>query len=225
MRGKLIVIEGTDACGKETQSKLLEQYLKNKGIPVLRLSFPNYGTKQAGPVEMYLDGSLGDMSSMHPYAISVLYAVDRFCTIRDMKIQEALDAGTWVICDRYVESNMIYHSSRFLTADSILNFNNDLIELEYHQFKIPTPNYIFYLNLDPDVSDELMKSRGNDSDIHEQNKDFLRKVNKNGLFLANTYGWTIIDCTNHEEKSIQSIAEIASQLLNYIEKTYFNKGE
>ena len=42
MRGKLIVIEGTDCSGKETQTKLAMEKLKNEGIDVVRLSFPNY---------------------------------------------------------------------------------------------------------------------------------------------------------------------------------------
>lgn len=221
MKGKLILIEGTDACGKETQSKLLEQYLKNKGINVIRLSFPNYGTKQAGPVEMYLDGDLGDMTSMDPYAISILYAVDRFCTMKTLRIQEALDSGVWIICDRYVESNMIYHSSRFLTTEKAMKFNNELIELEYRKFKIPIPDDVIYLSLEPEVCDELMKSRGNERDIHEQNKDFLRKVNLNGKSLAEIYKWTVVDCTNHEEKTIKSINDISSTIIKLIEDTYF----
>ena len=44
MRGKLIVIEGTDCSGKETQAKLLTQKLKKRNIKVEHLSFPNYDT-------------------------------------------------------------------------------------------------------------------------------------------------------------------------------------
>ena len=44
MRGKLIVIEGTDCSGKETQAKLLVNKLKELNIPAQKLSFPNYNT-------------------------------------------------------------------------------------------------------------------------------------------------------------------------------------
>ena len=42
MRGKLIVIEGTDCSGKETQAKLLIEHLKERGMKVEVFSFPNY---------------------------------------------------------------------------------------------------------------------------------------------------------------------------------------
>ena len=44
MRGKLIVIEGTDCSGKETQSKLLVERLEKEGKKVVRVSFPMYDT-------------------------------------------------------------------------------------------------------------------------------------------------------------------------------------
>ena len=54
--GKIIVIEGTDASGKETQTKkLLERFLAEKK-EVRSLSFPNYQSPACEPVKMYLAG-------------------------------------------------------------------------------------------------------------------------------------------------------------------------
>lgn len=44
MKGKLIVIEGTDCSGKETQTRALVENLNNIGIKSIRLSFPMYDT-------------------------------------------------------------------------------------------------------------------------------------------------------------------------------------
>ena len=44
MKGKIIVIEGTDCSGKETQSLLLEEALKRKNINSFKMSFPNYNS-------------------------------------------------------------------------------------------------------------------------------------------------------------------------------------
>ncbi|MBQ8234327.1 MAG: thymidylate kinase, partial [Bacilli bacterium] len=44
MRGKLIVIEGTDCSGKETQTNLLIEKLKNDGYNTYKFSFPMYDT-------------------------------------------------------------------------------------------------------------------------------------------------------------------------------------
>ena len=42
MQGKIILIEGTDCSGKETQANLLLEYLNNKGIKTIKVGFPNY---------------------------------------------------------------------------------------------------------------------------------------------------------------------------------------
>ena len=42
MAGKIIVIEGTDCSGKETQSRLLEKRLNDEGIKCIRFGFPMY---------------------------------------------------------------------------------------------------------------------------------------------------------------------------------------
>ena len=44
MAGKIIVIEGTDCSGKETQSKLLEERLNEKGMKCVKFNFPMYNT-------------------------------------------------------------------------------------------------------------------------------------------------------------------------------------
>ena len=44
MKGKLIVIEGTDCSGKETQSNLLIEKLKKENIRIEKFSFPNYNS-------------------------------------------------------------------------------------------------------------------------------------------------------------------------------------
>ena len=118
MRGRLIVIEGSDGCGKETQSKLLETALKEKGIDTIRISFPFYSSESSGPVKMYLDGRLGDKEKLSPKQIASLYAVDRLCIVKQLHIEEELNAGKWVICDRYVESNIIYQAAR--TGDGFM---------------------------------------------------------------------------------------------------------
>ena len=67
-RGKLILIEGTDCSGKETQSKLLIDYLKSNGIDVVRMAFPAYdsptGKIVGGPYlgKSYICGRTGLVS-------------------------------------------------------------------------------------------------------------------------------------------------------------------
>ena len=85
MRGKLIVIEGTDCSGKETQVKKAVEKFKNMGVNVFNYSFPMYDTPTGkiigGP---YLGKSyIGDgwfnegAANVDPLTASAYYAADR----------------------------------------------------------------------------------------------------------------------------------------------------
>ena len=81
MKGKLIVIEGTDGSGKETQSNLLYQYLSDRGIPCRIVHFPNYNSPSSSLVKMYLAGEFGtEADSVSPYIASIFYAGDRYAS-------------------------------------------------------------------------------------------------------------------------------------------------
>ena len=79
--GKLIVIEGVDSSGKETQTKLLFDYLTTKGLNVKKVSFPDYESDFCMPVKGYLAGELGDNpDDVNAYAASSFYAIDRYAS-------------------------------------------------------------------------------------------------------------------------------------------------
>ena len=209
--GRLIVIEGGDGCGKETQSKLLENYLKEIKEKVLRLSFPSYGTKQAGPVEMFLDGELGDRDKIDPVTISNFYAIDRACTMYQKNIKSLLEEGYWIICDRYVESNIIYQTAMVEDTSTKNVIIKEIKYLEYDLMGIPVPDDIIYLDLNRTISKKLIDSRGEKKDINEKNELFMERVHQNGKFLAEKYKWKIINCDDGE--NILSFSDIHLKIL------------
>ena len=85
MRGKLIVIEGTDCSGKETQTNLLLKKLNSEGIKVEKFSFPNYqsptGKIIGGPYlgkEYICDCWFSEgATKVDPKVASLYYAADR----------------------------------------------------------------------------------------------------------------------------------------------------
>ena len=87
--GKLIVIDGTDGSGKETQIKILENKLKERNIDFRKVDFPNYDSPSSSLVKMYLSGDFGtDAKSISPYVASTFYAADRFATYKtDIQLQ------------------------------------------------------------------------------------------------------------------------------------------
>ena len=61
--GKLIVIDGLDGSGKNTQSHLLAERLQKEGKKVRLISFPNYGSPACEPVKLYLGGAFVSLPS------------------------------------------------------------------------------------------------------------------------------------------------------------------
>ncbi len=64
----IIVFEGLDGSGKETQTKLIEKRLNDIGLKTIRIEFPNYCNKYSLFVKEYLNGDFGN--NLNPYLIS-----------------------------------------------------------------------------------------------------------------------------------------------------------
>ena len=112
MAGKLIVIEGLDSSGKQTQTELLCKALSEKGIPVKKISFPCYDSDSSALVKMYLAGKFGqNAEDVNPYAASSFYAVDRYASFKT-DWSEHYNNGGIVVADRYTTSNMIHQAGK-----------------------------------------------------------------------------------------------------------------
>ena len=112
---KLIVIEGTDGSGKQTQAKMLKERLEREGRKVVSLSFPNYASASSAPVKMYLGGELCDTpEEFDAYQSSALFMVDRLCTMT--QLVKSIEPETIIVLDRYVESNVIHQGANLSGA-------------------------------------------------------------------------------------------------------------
>lgn len=217
MNGKLIVIEGLDGSGKATQAACLTQYLQNNSINVLKVSFPDYDSPSSSLIKMYLAGEFGsDPDSVNPYAASAFYAVDRFASFKK-SWEQLYNSGGIIIADRYTTSNAIHQCSK-LPAEKWDDFIRWLFDFEYKLMNIPAPDAVIYLRTDPDVSQKLMTSRYNNDeskkDIHERNKDHLRKSRAAADHCAEALGWNIVECT--ENGCMRSIQDISAQIISII---------
>ena len=110
--GKLVIIEGTDGSGKQTQSQLLNERLYNEGIKVKKISFPDYDSPSSSLVKMYLNGDFGkDAQSVNAYAASSFYGVDRYASFKTKWAKE-YENGYVIISDRYTTSNIVHQASK-----------------------------------------------------------------------------------------------------------------
>ena len=114
--GKFVVYEGIDGSGTTTQAARLASYLRGRGVPVCETSEPTRGPFGA-VIRQALEGRL----EVDERALAVAFAADRYDHLfsTDRGIVDRLKAGTWVICDRYVLSSLVYQTANGMTAEWI----------------------------------------------------------------------------------------------------------
>ena len=78
MKGKFIVIEGLDGCGKSTQVRLLQQKLEADGTAHRFIHFPMLNQGVYGNLTAeFLRGEFGSLEEVHPKLVALLFANDR----------------------------------------------------------------------------------------------------------------------------------------------------
>ena len=222
--GKLIIIEGTDGSGKQTQTELLYKKLKEiKGDgKVRKISFPNYESRASEPVKMYLAGEFGKTAeSVNAYAASVLYSVDRFASFKT-EWEKFYENGGIVISDRYTISNMIHQVPKIYDKIEKEKYLDWLTDLEWVKIGIPKPDVVFFLDIPFEISQKLIKDRENkitgkkEKDIHEKDKNYLKNAYEVAKDLSVKYGWNVISCIN--ENKLREIEDINNEMLRIILK-------
>ena len=227
-RAKLIVIEGTDGSGKETQSKKLESYYLEKGLNVKRYSFPIYssptGRMVGGPYlgkSEYGETYFPETSAgVDPLVSSLYYAADRRYNFLK-EIEEEINNNDVIILDRYITSNMGHQKKKKKTdkeRDKILRF----IEiLEYDLCELPRPDKVVFLHMPFEAAKELRKDRAS-GDGNENNEEHLRNAEKTYVYIAEKYGWDYINCLRTDKyrslEDIKSIDEISEEVIKLCEE-------
>jgi len=217
MRGKLIVIEGLDGSGKATQAQALVDKLTERGLPVRKVSFPNYESDSSALVKMYLAGQFGSRpDDVNAYAASSFYAVDRYASFKK-DWETFYRGGGIVVADRYTTSNAVHQCSK-LPREQWDGYLRWLFHYEYQLLGIPAPDRVIYLQVDPAVSQRLMTGRyhGDESkkDIHEHDLGYLDRSRLAAEYCAGTLGWVTVPCSRDGE--MRPVADIAADVLDIV---------
>ena len=218
-RGKIIVIEGTDCSGKETQTKRLMDRLREDGNKVISYSFPNYnsptGKIVGGP---YLGKSeIGDSYfgeealRLDPKIASLYYAADRKYNL--VEVNKYLDDGYYVILDRYVSSNQAHQGGKLDNKEDRLYIYKWIDKLEYELLELPKPDITIFLHVPYEFAKELKKNRKN-LDIHEKSEKHLINAENSYLELAHIYNWNHIECI--ENNKLRTIEDISDEIYSIV---------
>ena len=222
-KGKLIVIEGTDCSGKETQTKKLVERLKENGNKVIRFSFPMYETATGkiigacllGKPQMTEDNLKENHSffeegggEVDPLTAICLYAADRRYNFPI--IEKYLNENYIVILDRYTPSNMAHRGGMIENKKERLKMYKKIEILEYDVLELKKPDEIYLLYLPFEYGTEMKRDRKELLDEAERDEKYLKQGEKAYLELAEIYNYKIINCV--KESKIRTIEDISDEL-------------
>jgi len=194
-RGRFIVIEGLDGCGKTTQAKLLAEKLREQGENVIETNEP---TK--GPVGKLIRRVLEKKVILPPNALQLLFVADR-CDHLRQTIKPSLLAGKIIICDRYLWSTIAYGS---------LNLDKNWL-LSLHRY-CSYPDVSIFLEVEPKICLQRIGLRGKGKTIFEE-EEKLRRVWRAYQWLAEKFPKKIIIVDGERKPEIIS-REILNKILN-----------
>ncbi|KNZ42581.1 dTMP kinase [Acetobacterium bakii] len=219
-KGKLIVIEGVDGCGKETQTKRLYERFREAGQKVMTISYPRYDKESSAMVKLYLSGAFGENpEDVSPYIASTFYTADRYASYKE-DYEVFLNNGGIVLMDRYTTSNMVHQAGKIRDSHARKQFLAWLWDYEFKLFGLPIPDQVFFLNIPPAVNQKLIENRKNkmtgnaEKDIHEKSPEHLNDAYMSALALVDEYAWIEIRCISKGE--LRSIEDIHEEIWNYL---------
>jgi dTMP kinase len=166
MTGRLITIEGLDGAGKTTLAAALLDVLRERGVAVELLREPGGVALSERLRELVKDPAL----EVGARAEALVYAAAR-AQLVDERVRPLLEAGTWVLLDRFVDSSLAYQGGgRALGVGEVGALN---------RFGTGglAPDRTLYLRVDPLVGRERQGTRGEEADrIEREGEDFFGAI-------------------------------------------------
>lgn len=189
-RGRFIVLEGGEACGKTTQARLLVARLRASGREVVATFEPGKTEAGAQIRALFLDGP----DRIAPATEALLLAADRAQHVEEV-VRPALERGTDVVSDRYVPSSLAYQGiGRGLGVDRVDELNRWATGgLE--------PDLVVVLDLPEGAT--ALRDVGPPDRLERESAAFHARVRDAYRELARDRGWVVVDASG----SIEEVAD------------------
>tara|TARA_B100000886_G_scaffold329635_1_gene279203 strand:+ start:230 stop:874 length:645 start_codon:yes stop_codon:yes gene_type:complete len=194
MKGKFIVIEGIDGCGKTTQINAISKWLPRSGL--METNSKLITTREPGGSllgkrirNLILDNNKNNKPSS--LAELLLYSADRAEHVAKI-ILPALNNKNWVISDRFSDSTLAYQGyGRNINLDIIKNIDSIVCQGQ-------SPDLTIFLEISPEESILRRKNEIPDR-IESEGIRFLEKVNKGFKIIAKEKNWTVVPAAQNME--------------------------
>jgi dTMP kinase len=212
-RGKMVVLEGGDAVGKATQTKILAE-----AIGAQLFSFPNYNSTTGKAILGNLHGDWGvagcddwsagrgimfeDCRETNALVLQSLMAANRYEVAGE--IDDLLGMGRHVVCDRFWMSGLVYGMADGLDRDWLLRVHESL----------PQPDLWILLDADPKVSIERRPERRDryerDDKAEFRRQLYLEEFRKNDRDVVPWTPWRIVD-------AVGTVDEVSARIQQIVE--------
>jgi len=193
-RGFFISIEGIDAVGKRTQTTLLSNWLRAKGITAGITSFPDYSTQIGREIHGFFHGT----RDYPPEVIHMLLAANRWED--KSKVESMLAQNQVVVVDRYSGSNLAYGVANGLQLSWLQSLEEGL----------PKTDLVLVLDAPPAV---LHGRRPESMDPFERSSNVQENAREAYRRLARKFGWKIIDASQGVQKVHESLTSAVAELV------------
>jgi dTMP kinase len=186
-RGRFISLEGGEGVGKSTQCAQLAEHLRARGINVLTTREPGGTTGAEAIRALLLDG---DADRWNARCEALLFAAARGDHVAKV-IEPAQAKGTWVLCDRFVDSTRAYQGGGGGLDDA------DIMDLHRIGSGGLLPDRTLLLTLPDDVAAARLLGRdgGNSDRMGAKPADYHARLAARfaALAAAEPDRWRVID--------------------------------
>lgn len=205
-RGKFIVIEGLDGCGKSTQLQLIRRQLEALGKRVYVTAEPTSFETGA-----YIRRILSDSLDKNMYLQAALFLADRLehITHPEFGIEKHLNDGCTVVCDRYYFSSFAYQGTAS-DIDWVMRTNLDCSA-------IIKPDLCIFLDVNPDTCKARIDSVREKPELYEKDIENMRRIRNNFMTvfdkLKDSHRIAVIDANADMDTVFESVFGEISKIL------------
>jgi dTMP kinase len=207
MKGKFITIEGTEGVGKSTNIATIEKWFTASGIDFLSTREPG-GTSLGEEIRQLLLSHRSE--KIDAMAELLLIYAGRAQHINE-KIVPALEAGTWVLCDRFTDATYAYQGYGRGLKEELITALADMVHGQLQ------PDLTMLLDIDPKIGLARIKKRRSPDRFEKEEQAFFDRVRQGyyAQITKNSGRYCLIDAS---QSPAQVAGNIQTCLDNFVAK-------